>query len=880
MTFSKLLKGVSAVLTALVALSVSGVAINAWLIRQHSGQALHALPETFSLLPPILSTVTLSVLLLILSTKKNENNLLYEIAYTDELTGIGNAKMFYSQTSQRLQNKGKNQYAVIYFDIDNFKIINDTFGYEFGDQVLRQVANILCGQLGKQDLCSRFSNDYFAVLRLYQDVEQDVIHLVEQLRDRMINMPIPGRSHIDIPISFGIYLIREDETNVNKVINKANMARSSAKSQLITKYAFFDSETRTRLHNEMNLEQDLKQAIEERKLEVYYQPKYSLRDGKLSGMEALVRWNHPVHGFISPAKFIPLAEKRGLVVEIGRFVFEEVCKSMQEWKQFCRAPVTVCVNLSRVELYQADLMDFFKRTIDKYGIPANQIDIELTETAAISDLNFIRGVITQLKELGFSVAIDDFGTGYSSLSCLKSIPIDVLKLDRSFLQDIEHDRRTANIVSSVINLAKSLDFIVVAEGVETKEQSDFLGLLGCDVAQGFYFAYPMPKQNIAELLKKAPFSMNHYLQEKEQRKEELQPFRFFSGAQTYRPSVSPKDFIINFLNLLFYERSSEKCLACLSPEITWMGTGTGELYYGLEQAQQMLHLTIEQAPASCLLDHMDIKEVWSKNALTLVVGSFSLTTTRKGLTQEMRDIRISALCESSVQGISVSHIHISCPDMYQPQEAYLPDKDIQLLEQLAKDCDCEMSTQYADAFKKLHSKLLQHSVALQNHNEKLSEMISSDELTGLFNHRHMNACIQENLQEYADTGTPFSLILLDLDDFRNINHQFGHQTGDRVLRGVAEVIRDSVRHIGICGRYGGDEFLILLPGTLEQEAQQAAQLIQENVQQGYYTEYLLNLTASAGVAQSRNGMDLNGMLCAVDDNLCYNKAMGKQVATV
>ncbi|MFN1898341.1 putative bifunctional diguanylate cyclase/phosphodiesterase [Clostridioides difficile] len=289
------------------------------------------------------------------------------------------------------------------------------------------------------------------------------------------------------------------EVDIQKAVNKANMARSVAKGKNIN-YAIYNEDVRNKLSEESMILDDIKIALVKNQFEVYYQPKFSLVTGEMIGSEALIRWNHPEHGFISPAVFIPIAEKSKLILKIGRFVFERVCNDLYEWKKQGKKIVPVSVNLSRVELYQPDIVKFINKTIKMYNLSSDFIEIEITETVAINELNILKNVLNELRTYGFSISMDDFGTGYSSISCLRDMPIDILKLDKSFLGGIEHDERSRNIAKSIVSLAKSLDLVVIIEGVESKEQAELMKQFGCDLVQGFYFARPMPAKNFLDLL--------------------------------------------------------------------------------------------------------------------------------------------------------------------------------------------------------------------------------------------------------------------------------------------------------------------------------------------------------------------------------------------
>ncbi|MDY7875594.1 bifunctional diguanylate cyclase/phosphodiesterase, partial [Clostridioides difficile] len=385
---------------------------------------------------------------------------------------------------------------IVYFDINNFKMINDTFGYEFGDNLLITIAKALKEELTEGEVFARLSSDYFAIFCDYKNGRNKIIRKLDSIRNNIeSNLSIV----FEISLCVGIYFVEEDEVDIQKAVNKANMARSVAKGKNIN-YAIYNEDVRNKLSEESMILDDIKIALVKNQFEVYYQPKFSLVNGEMIGSEALIRWNHPEHGFISPAVFIPIAEKSKLILKIGRFVFEKVCTDLSEWKKQGKKIVPVSVNLSRVELYQPDIVKFINKTIQMYNLSSDLIEIEITETVAINELNILKNVLNELRKYGFSISMDDFGTGYSSISCLRDMPIDILKLDKSFLDGIEHDERSRNIAKSIVSLAKSLDLVVIIEGVESKEQAELMKQFGCDLVQGFYFARPMPAKNFLDLL--------------------------------------------------------------------------------------------------------------------------------------------------------------------------------------------------------------------------------------------------------------------------------------------------------------------------------------------------------------------------------------------
>ena len=443
----------------------------------------------------VLSIVLIFVAIIFYIKKSNEKEIL-SLAYEDKVTYIGNQNKFYRECSKYLLDKPSLNYIIVYFDINNFKMINDTFGYEFGDNLLITIAKALKEELTEGEVYARLSSDYFAIFCDYKNGRNKIIRKLDNIRSNIeSNLSIV----FEISLCVGIYFVEEGEVDIQKAVNKANMARSVAKGKNIN-YAIYNEDVRNKLSEESMILDDIKIALVKNQFEVYYQPKFSLVTGEMIGSEALIRWNHPEHGFISPAVFIPIAEKSKLILKIGRFVFERVCNDLSEWKKQGKKIVPVSVNLSRVELYQPDIVKFINKTIQMYNLSSDFIEIEITETVAINELNILKNVLNELRKHGFSISMDDFGTGYSSISCLRDMPIDILKLDKSFLGGIEHDERSRNIAKSIVSLAKSLDLVVIIEGVESKEQAELMKQFGCDLVQGFYFARPMPAKNFLDLL--------------------------------------------------------------------------------------------------------------------------------------------------------------------------------------------------------------------------------------------------------------------------------------------------------------------------------------------------------------------------------------------
>lgn len=413
-----------------------------------------------------------------------------QLAFTDKLTGLDNAGMFHIHLQNALSDK-KNKYALIYMDLDNFKMFNDICGYAAGDQLLIKIAEILRRTLRNGEKFARMFNDYFAILMEYES-KQTVVDAITSLEEQIRSANYMQEGNLNTVISAGIYLIREEDNDIYQIINRANIAQSMIKGHGQRFYAFYNERMHDTITQDTLLDNEIRTGIASGQFEVYYQPKIDLKDNRLCGAEALLRWNHPEKGLLLPGSFIPAAEKSGLIVELGRWCFERVLGDISELTANGYNLVPISVNFSKAELYQPDMIDFIKNALKVYDIKGPQIEIEITETSELTNVNYTISLIKRIRAMGMKVSLDDFGTGYSSLSYLKSIPVNILKLDKSFVDNLECNNVNKNIINAMIALAKSLELQVVSEGVETQSQMNFVRECGADVAQGFYFYRPMP----------------------------------------------------------------------------------------------------------------------------------------------------------------------------------------------------------------------------------------------------------------------------------------------------------------------------------------------------------------------------------------------------
>ena len=436
--------------------------------------------------------------------KRAEARLQHE-ALHDGLTNLPNRAMFIDRLElaiARAQRHTERNFAVLYMDLDRFKVVNDSLGHAVGDQLLIEVAKRLGGCVRAGDTVSRFGGDEFVLL--IEDIreEGEAIEVAERIKSELtLPFDISGRE-VFTTASIGIASSWTSYQEAEGLVRDADAALYRAKSAGKNRHEIYDSAMHARVSDLLLMETALRLAVERREFIVYYQPIVGLNDFKLLGFEALIRWNHPEKGFVSPAEFIPLAEETGLIVEIGEWVLAESCRQMERWQKIfpIDPPMFVSVNLSGRQFIQSDLVERVAAVIRETKVDPKGLKLEITESTVMSDVEAATKTFQRLKELGLQLSIDDFGTGYSSLSYLHKFPLDTLKIDRSFVMKMSESGENKEIVRAIVTLAQNLGMTVIAEGVETKEQVAELRSLGCEKGQGYFFSKPMGAEAAERLI--------------------------------------------------------------------------------------------------------------------------------------------------------------------------------------------------------------------------------------------------------------------------------------------------------------------------------------------------------------------------------------------
>ena len=423
------------------------------------------------------------------------NQELTQLTLHDILTGLPNRTLLADRIEQAI-GKASEQgtcFALMFIDLDGFKPVNDAFGHHVGDQLLKAVAERLRGHLHSQDTLARIGGDEFVLLVELQEPGDAMGVAIKQVN--LVSRPYRVAEHdLQLTASIGIVLYPGNGMDQHELLRNADAAMYHAKNAGKNGYSFFDVSMNSDARQQLQLLQDLRVALQQGQFRLHYQPKFDAVRRVPIGAEALLRWEHPQHGLLYPDRFISLAEKTGLIIPIGEWVLGEACRQMRQWLEQGHEDWRIAVNLSAIQFCHAALVDGVAQALQRNQLPANNLTLEITETTAMRDADASLLVLQRLSDMGVDISIDDFGTGYSSLMYLKRLPANELKIDRGFVRDLEHDSDDAAIVSAIVALGQALGLRIVAEGVETDSQQDFLTRLGCDSLQGYLMGRPVPAE--------------------------------------------------------------------------------------------------------------------------------------------------------------------------------------------------------------------------------------------------------------------------------------------------------------------------------------------------------------------------------------------------
>ena len=659
----------------------------------------------------------------------------------DRLTGLYSKEFFYQKVREQLLENPEEAYCIVCSNIENFKLVNDVFGTQEGDRLLKEVAEIAQIIVGDTGFCGRFSADRFLCLQ-----KRD-----RELADRKNfgNFSEPELSPLmrNVVMRWGIYEITDRSVPVEHMCDRALLAADSIKGQYNQYFAVYDDSLRSKLLREQTITNAMETALVEGQFKVYLQPKYGLNGQKLAGAEALVRWVHPEWGFMSPGEFIPLFEKTGFIFRLDQYVWEQVCAMLRDWQDRDYPLVPVSVNMSRADVYQANLVDTLRELTQKYGIDPTWLHLEITESAYAENPGQIISAVEELRKQGFVIEMDDFGSGYSSLNMFSQMTLDILKLDMKFIQNEIAKPAEQSILNDIVSMAHRMHLSVVAEGVETIDQVERLQAVGCDYVQGYFFAKPMPVPEFEELMK-------------------TQVSRTpASAGEGRRPERITRSVLVADEDAAFREKVKKT----------------------FKDRYRILEAADGQSALSCIREH------GSGGIAALIL---SMTLPENGADGLMKVLRQ----EPAFWALPVLAT-IPTGEMVEKLPLVMETDDFL--------CKCHPMFDLNRRVQRLID-----FASLRRRETILQDEANRDPLTALLNRRGLQTAVSSLRKE----DMPLAICLFDLDDLKKVNDTYGHEMGDRMLRGFADLLSKKTRSGDIPCRYGGDEFVLLLRRMVSPEA--------------------------------------------------------------
>jgi diguanylate cyclase (GGDEF)-like protein len=441
-------------------------------------------------------------LVLNVEQRKRAEERIRHLAYHDALTDLPNRSLLEDRLTTALAqaHRKSRMLALLYLDLDRFKRVNDTLGHSLGDHILQSVAERLTSIVREADTVARVGGDEFTILLPEISQAQDAIDVADRILRELRRPVMVDHRELPATTSMGIAFYPNDAEEADTLLRNADIAMYRAKEQGRDNYQLYTAAMNARIAERFAVENDLRRALDRNEFVVYYQPQVDLSSQQIVGVEALVRWEHPTRGLMLPADFIPVAEESGLIVPLGEWVLRTACAQAKAWQEAGLPPIRLAVNLSGRQFQQRNLSEMVERALNETSLEPRYLQLEITETVVMHDMDFTIATLNNLKAMGIQIAIDDFGCGHSSLNYLKRLPIDDVKIDRSFVHDLATDPSDAAIVGSVVAMTRELNLNVVAEGVETEEQLAFLKERQCDVVQGFLFSRPVPPDAVEKII--------------------------------------------------------------------------------------------------------------------------------------------------------------------------------------------------------------------------------------------------------------------------------------------------------------------------------------------------------------------------------------------
>lgn len=805
-------------------------------------------------------------------------------AEVDGLTGLWNRETFCRLCEERMAREPKQEYVLLRWNVRNFKVVNDLFGTQRGDDLLRSLSTVLRDHFENVGLVGRLGGDHFAALLPKQHFDlDDILSLTDIIQ-------VPGTGYA-VSVCVGIYPVEESNLPVAQMCDRAKLAIQSVRDNYLCRYGVYNQAMRRRLLEEQAMTGDMRTAMEKGQFRVCYQPVYCLSTGLPVGAEALVRWEHPLRGLLTPDQFIPTMEKNGFITKVDLWVLEQVCIFQQRRKQEGQCIVPISINLSQRDLDYPTLCKDIPALVEGHGLIPEDIKLEITETAYTQNFHHLLKVMEVLQEQGFQILLDDFGSGYSSLNMLKDLPVNLLKIDMKLVGDMGISPRAGKILNTVIHMANLMEIQVVAEGVSTQTQVDFLRQAACDLAQGYFFARPLRPEDFSRLLADSLEKEGQPALPAEEERPRLPPGEeVWQGyaCLDYLPVGVGVWELGEPIHMCYSNTAMQEILdvghtelgACVSlwgGDLTaqeqkelrnWRALGEGDI----RRSERLMVCKDRNGTPSWI--QVFFSNVGRRNRPTLCYAVLMDVTEAKGLEGEYH--RKSELYQILLKRselmiveyeLAADRLEYSYRSPCGVREQVVREQfaqelthtrqihpgDVegcrQVVEQaVAGPCQGELEFRSLNAqgpgyrwYRALYNTIQAPSgrtqrivgicmdVELEKSLAAKLVEAATDGVSGLWNRAAAEKRIQAALRE---DRTPYAYFLYDIDNFKQVNDTFGHQEGDRLLVRVAQVLRASFRETDIIGRLGGDEFVVLMrnlssPETARERAGATVRAMQE-----------------------------------------------------
>lgn len=724
----------------------------------------------------------------------------------DELTGFYNRRKLFLRTAELINDNEEHQFVFIRIDIDHFAMFNTSFGVDEGDKLLKYLASkiAISAQRYPNTVYGRISADIFCICAPYRGNNDRIYAAAEELQREFTLF----RDDYRLEISVGVCVIDDPTVSIEEYYVRSSVAAQRCKNQIDTHLEFYDKSFGEAMAVENAITNEMQSALDERQFVVFLQPKFAIPSETACGAEALVRWKHPVKGMVSPGVFIPVFEKNGFVAKLDYYVWEETCRMLREWLDMGKSPFPISVNISRISLYNPQLSELLTGLVNKYGISPTLLQLEITESAYMTNPGLMEKTIDSLHSAGFTILMDDFGSGYSSLNTLKRIKVDVLKIDMKFLPVRDEVERGEIILSCIIKMAKWLGMEVIVEGVETRHQRDFLEGVGCDCIQGYYYSKPVPRSNYE----------GNYLD--------------CTVIQSDRSEIVPQH---NMTILIIDDSEIDAAVlyTCLC-----------EMYH--------VHTVCDAEAGLAYLKQ-------NKNRVRLILVDNQM--------DGMSGIEFLRHCNDDVDIKDIPKIMITASNNVDDQVNAF---SAGAYDYITKPFVIEVVTARVKHVMDISST---NSVfdSLEQEYSRSTELDPATNLLNKIAFKSIGAAILETLSDDKE-----ALMVIDIDDFKKINDQYGHIAGDSVISCIADVLSGSFRKTDVIGRFGGDEFVVMMTklhsgGSAKRKA---AEIIQEVIIQCMRK---LNIDAciSVGIAFSEHGDTIDTLFARADQALYQVKSTAK-----